>query len=82
MPMPTPYLDRPLDEALNYATHIEVTCGKPTIDMARCGHSSRMLTSELVRLCPGAVTRGEFVSRLKCKGCGARGWAMIRGVAR
>jgi hypothetical protein len=79
--MPTRPYDLPLDEALNHATHIEIVCQCPRA-AGHCCHSSRMLTRELVELCPGAVSYREFTARLRCKACRTKGWALIKAVGR
>lgn len=80
--MPTRPNDLPLDEALNHATHIRIVCTCPAIGMMRCGHTTNMKTADLVAKCPDAVTVGDFTRRLKCKNCGAKGWALIKGAGR
>ncbi len=84
--MPNPrqhatYLDLPLDQYLYGATHIEITCTCPRA-VGTCGHRKRMLTRELVALCPGAVTVQDFRDRLRCQGCKTKGWARIEGLGR
>lgn len=59
-------IDKPLDEYLGYATHVRVRCRAPRLS---CGHEVMMLTSELYRLCKGAVTVADFRERLICKRC-------------
>lgn len=70
MPNPTSrqprLIDKPLDEYLGYATHVAVKCKAPGL---RCGHQVIMLTSELYRICKGAVTVADFRERLVCKRC-------------
>jgi hypothetical protein len=77
--MPNPHerrhshLDVPLLDALDGATHIEISC--------RCGHAVIWMTRDLVARTPGAVTCGEYRERLKCR-CGLKGWATIAAIGR
>jgi len=68
------HLDQPLDEYLGYATHVVIAC--------RCFHQTIMMTEELYRLSPGAVTYADFKARLKCRRCGLKGWATISAAGR
>uniref|UniRef100_UPI0035C9AE95 hypothetical protein n=1 Tax=uncultured Sphingomonas sp. TaxID=158754 RepID=UPI0035C9AE95 len=64
----------PLDEHLKGATHIRIVC--------RCSHQGIMLTAELYRLLPRAVTCSDFHERLRCTHCNLKGWATIRAAGR
>jgi len=66
----------PLDKHLGYATHVTIKCGAIT-GSGRCGHTAIMMTSELYRLAPKAVTVSEFQHALRCKRCKGKGWAII-----
>lgn len=74
------YGDRPLDEAVSFATHIVITCNG--IGGAPCGHRAIMMTAELYQLLPNCKTLRQFVGKMKCKRCGLRGWCTIKEAGR
>jgi len=41
-----------------------------------------MMTEQLYRMTPGAVTYADFRNRLRCSKCGLRGWALIAPAGR
>lgn len=71
----------PLDEHLGYATHVRIVCTVPRAT-SRCGHQVIMTTRMLYEIAPGAVTCADFQRRLKCRRCGAKGWAIIEAAGR
>lgn len=75
--------DQPLDEAVNYATHVVVRCTPPIgHGFKPCGRSVIWRTEELYAKLPRCRTLREFKERLYCKRCKRRGWLAIEEVRR
>lgn len=75
-------IDRPLDEAVGYATHVLIVCRPPGFDARQCGHRAVWLTADLYTRLPQCRTVAEFKDRLRCSRCGRKGWLSIEAARR
>lgn len=73
--------EMPFDEALGFATHVEIICGGG-YSYGGCGHSKRVLARELFEACGRPETLAEARKKLRCEECGMRGWAGVKPLGR